>query len=404
MKSTPREPLDSARRQAALQQFGAALASGMNVALWARFIPDAPAVYSATGDRTFAELNARCNQLTRALRTRGLKAGDSVALMCGNRTEFAESFWTTRRAGLRITAINWHLTGEEAAYIVNDCDAKAFIVDARFEEAALQVRAAAPQASVCIAIGAPLAGFDNYEAALSGQDSSDIDDPQLGGSMLYTSGTTGRPKGVYRSVTPVAATSTTAAADYRPGESVHLCTGPLYHAAPLAFSLAIPNAYGAATVLMDGWDSEQALRLIEQRRVTHTHMVPTMFHRLLSLPEATRYRYDISSLKFVLHGAAPCPVSVKRALIEWLGPIVHEYYAATEGVGTYVDSHTWLSRPGTVGKPDTPDHIRIRDAAGQELLRNQPGLVYLRAPEQGRFNYYKDEQKTGKAYLGDYYT
>ena len=396
--------IDAARLQQAQAELPPAMARGVSVALWARLMPDAPAIWSPSGDRTFAELNARCNRLVRALRARGLAAGDSVALMCGNRAEFAEVFWATRRAGLRITAINWHLTGEEAAYIVDDCDAKALIVDARFEAVTRQIKASATRASVCIAVGGSIDGFEDYEAVLQPEDAADIRDPQLGVSMLYTSGTTGRPKGVYRSITPTTATATTAAADYRPGASVHLCTGPLYHAAPLSFSLAIPHAYGAAVVMMDGWDAEGALQLIERYRVTHTHMVPTMFHRLLSLPEAVRYRYDVSTLKFVLHGAAPCQVSVKRALIEWLGPIVHEYYAATEGTGTYVDSPTWLRKPGTVGKPETADHIRIVNATGDELPRNEAGLVYLKAPELGRFIYYKDEQKTDKAYRGDYYT
>ena len=376
----------------------------MSIALWAKVIPEAPAVYSSSGDRTFAELNARCNQLAQALRQRGLAAGDAVALMCANRAEFAEVFWATRRAGLRITAINWRLTGEEAAYIVDDCDARAFIVDARFQAAALHAQVGASRAIVRIALGGEIAGFENYESVLRSHDPVDIPDPRLGTSMLYTSGTTGRPKGVYRSVTPVAAAITTTAADYRPGESVHLCTGPLYHAAPLSFSLAIPGAYGAAVVMMDAWDSERALQLTEAQRVTHTHMVPTMFHRLLSLPAAVRNRYDISSLSFILHGAAPCPVAVKHALIDWVGPIVHEYYAATEGVGTYVDSPTWLTRPGTVGKPDAPDHIRIMDAGGRELPPNEAGLVYMKAPEHGRFVYYKDDSKTRKAYRGDYYT
>jgi long-chain acyl-CoA synthetase len=194
--------------------------------------------------------------------------------------------------------------------------------------------------------------------------------------------------------------------EYVPGESVHLCTGPLYHAAPLSFSLGVPHLNGATVVMMDGWDAEQALELIARYRVTHTHMVPTMFHRLLSLPAATRDRYDLSSFKFILHGAAPCPVSVKQRLIEWLGPIVHEYYAATEGSGSYVDSHTWLKKPGTVGKPPTEDHVKILDDAGKELPPNQAGTIYLKAPAegQGRFTYYKDTQKTDKAYRGGYYT
>jgi long-chain acyl-CoA synthetase len=156
--------------------------------------------------------------------------------------------------------------------------------------------------------------------------------------------------------------------------------------------------------MMDGWDAKQALYLIDKYRVSHTHMVPTMFHRMLSLPAEVRQQYDLSSLQFVLHGAAPCPVPVKHKLIEWLGPIVYEYYAATEGTGSAVDSLTWLAKPGTVGKPLTPGHIKILDESGNECPPNQVGTVYLAAPDVGKFNYYKDTDKTSKAYAGTHYT
>ena len=398
-----RQPLDPQALRAVQEQLSTALTCGMSVAVWARFMPGYPAIISPAGNRTFAELNARANQLVRALRAQGIRPGDGIALVCSNRPEFAEVFWAARRSGLRITAINCHLTGEEVAYIVNDCDARAFFADARFAAAAGYAAEHAPQAKLRVAIGAPLAGFVDYESTLHGRDGSDIPDPQLGSPMLYTSGTTGRPKGVYRSTPPATPSHPALVAHYRPGESVHLCTGPLYHAAPLSLSLAVPHGQGATIVMMDGWDTEGALRLIEQHRVTHTHMVPTMFHRLLSLPADAR-RYDVSSLKYILHGAAPCPVAVKQAMIQWVGPIVYEYYSATEGTGTYVDSPTWLRKPGTVGKPDTDDHVRILDESGRELPRGEPGLIYLRAPDQGRFQYYKDDEKTGRAYRGDYYT
>ncbi len=381
------------------QMFGRAMAQGMALAFWAGVIPQAPALVSDAGTRSFAQLNARCNQLVRALRTRGLQAGDGVAVMCSNRLEFAEVLWATRRAGLRVTPINWHLTAEEAAYIVNDCDAKVLLLDARF--AGLAPALAEHTHCARIAIGGELAGYEDYETMLQPQDTGDIPDPQLGTSMLYTSGTTGRPKGVSR--VAVAGSPTSEAAAYQPGVSVHLCTGPLYHAAPLMFSLAVPNAFGATVVLMDGWDAERALELIAQHRVTHSHMVPTMFHRLLSLPAAVRAAHDTSSLQYILHGAAPCPVPVKRALIEWIGPIVHEYYAATEGMGSLVDSHTWLLKPGTVGQAE-PGHIRILGDDAGELPPGQVGTVYLRAPDDGRFSYYKDTSKTQQAYVGSHYT
>jgi long-chain acyl-CoA synthetase len=183
-------------------QQAAALETGMTVSMWAQFQPDAPAVTGPGGERTYAELNSRCNQLVRALRANGIAAGDGVALLCANRTEFVEMFWATRRAGMRLTPINWRLTGEEAAYIANDCDAKAFIAHERFHAVAEQVAANAPRAKLRVAVGGAIAGFESYEALLRGLDGSDISDPQLAQAMLYTSGTTGKPKGVHRSSAP----------------------------------------------------------------------------------------------------------------------------------------------------------------------------------------------------------
>jgi long-chain acyl-CoA synthetase len=399
-------------RAAARAKLPAAMANGMVSAVWAELSPDRAAVMSDYGDRTFGELNSRANQLVRALRARGLKAGDSVAMLCGNRPELVEIISAARRSGLRLTPINWHLTGDEAGYVVADCDAKAFIAEHRFAPTAERAAALAPAAGVRLAVGGAIAGFDDYDRALQSEDGSNIPDPSVGSAMLYTSGTTGRPKGVHRtlSVAPSSPTGSPQempmmmAGNYRPGESVHLCTGPLYHAAPLGFSLTIPHMFGCAVVLMDRWEPERMLQLIDQHKVTHTHVVPTMFHRMLCLPDDTRARYDLSSLQFVIHGAAPCPAEVKRQIIEWLGPIVHEYYGATEGFGTLVDSATWLKKPGTVGKPTRPDHIRVLDDAGAVLPPNQTGKVYMQAPDSGRFSYYKDASKTSDAYRDNYFT
>jgi long-chain acyl-CoA synthetase len=376
----------------------------MIYALWADVRADAPAIVSARGNRTFAELNARANQLARALRARGLRPGDAVALMCSNRPEFVEVLLATRRTGLRLTPINWHLTGAEAAYILSDCDAKAFIAEARMLESVRVAAQAAPGTVTRFAVGGDIPGFDSYEDALASETTTNIADPTLGNNMLYTSGTTGRPKGVHRQGLVIVSSPIAASAGYVPGRDLHLCTGPLYHAAPLAFSLTAPLTEGVGTVLMDSWEPEEMLRLVAQHRITHTHMVPTMFHRLLSLPQAVRDRYDLSSLRFVLHGAAPCPVPLKSALIEWLGPIVVEYYAATEGPGTSVASAEWLRKRGTVGKAADPDHVRILDDGGQPLPAGSVGTVYLKAPEIGRFRYHKDDGKTSAAYRGDHYT
>jgi long-chain acyl-CoA synthetase len=308
--------------------------------------------------------------------------------------------------GVRATPANFHLTGDELAYIVSDAEASVIVADARFADA---VSVAFDGVPVGLAVGGTIDGFEPYADALAHEPGDDITDPVLGRTMLYTSGTTGRPKGVDRPpaavLTNALATAVGAATRYDPTTDVHLCTGPLYHAAPLAFSLSGPLARGVGVVLMDGWDAEETLRLVERQRVTHTHMVPTMFHRLLALPDDVKARYDLSSLRVVLHGAAPCPVPVKQALIEWLGPVVYEYYAATEGGGTFVGPEEWLQKPGTVGRPVDDGLIRILDPAdGSELAPDQIGTVYLRAPAQGRFRYYKDDDKTARSYRGDYFT
>ena len=375
-----------------------AAAVGMVLAVHAAEAPERPAITAPTGDRTFAELNGRANAVVRALRRRGLRAGSAVAIVCGNRPEFAEVYFATHRAGFRLTTVNWHLTAGEAAVIVEDCEAEALVVDARFPELSL------PSIGVRLAVGGPLPGCEDYDEAVDAEDPSDIDDPVLGSTMLYTSGTTGRPKGVHRATPPPNAVATLRLYGYVPGEDRHLCTGPLYHAAPLAFSLNAPLTAGVGVVLMDTWDAEETLRLVEEHGITHTHMVPTMFHRLLSLPDDVRSRYDLSTLRFVIHGAAPCPVAVKKRLIEWLGPIVWEYYAATEGVGSFVDSTTWLAHPGTVGKPLTPDQVIIGNEVAEPRPTGEVGLVWLKAPATGRFAYYKDEAKTRSTYIGDRFT
>jgi long-chain acyl-CoA synthetase len=393
-------------------------AHGMLISWWAERIPDRPALITTSGNRTFAELNANINRLVRALRSRGLDVGDSVALMCTNRPEFIEALLAAQRAGLRLTPINWHLTGEEARYIVDNCEARAFVAAASLGDAAVVAASGSGTGDgsgsgsgglVRLAVGGSLPGFESYEEVIAAEEESDIDDPVLGTQMLYTSGTTGRPKGVHRS--NGGAPSALAAVnlcgydeDFAHSSDAHLCTGPLYHAAPLAFSVALPLLYGVPLVIMEQWDPAETLRLIEVHGITHTHMVPTMFHRLLALPDDVRAKYDLSSLRFVIHGAAPCPVPVKQRLIEWLGPIVVEYYAATEGVGTLVDSPTWLAHPGTVGRPMLPELVKVADDEGNAVAAGEVGLVFLRTQAASRFDYYGDDDKTADAYRGDYFT
>ncbi|MBM4265571.1 MAG: AMP-binding protein [Deltaproteobacteria bacterium] len=378
----------------------------MTLAVHARENPERPAIVSSHGTRTFDALNRRANRLARALRARGLREDDGVALLCGNRPEFAEVHQATQRCGLRITPINWHLTGDEVGYVVSNSEARAFFADARFPETAIAAARQAPQATTLVSLGGEIEGFVRDDDFVRDLEEDDVEDPCRGTQMLYTSGTTGRPKGVYRRQTSLQALGEVGKRiAYRAGD-VHLCTGPLYHAAPLAFSLTIPLLYGATVALMSRWNAEEALREIERHRVTHTHMVPTMFHRLLALPEETRRRSDVSSLRVVLHGAAPCPVHLKQSLIDWLGPVVYEYYAATEGWGSFVTPEEWLAHPGTVGKPN-PDQVEIRDDAGAAVPPRTTGRVFLKAPDdETRFSYFSDDAKTRGAYdaTGGYFT
>ncbi len=379
---------------------------GMAPAFTARRAPERLAVISERGTRSFGELNARANQLVRALRARGLRAGDALALMCSNRPEFVEVYAAVVRAGFRATFLNWHLQLEEAAYIVQDCEARALIAEDRVAETAAVVGGGLVPGVVRLAIGDPIAGFEPYEAALAAQAGGDLEDPVLGSVMLYTSGTTGRPKGVRRK--PGGDTPTASAAAARvpmvSGKSMSLCTGPLYHSAPFAYNLVTPLLRGVGTVLMDKWDPELTLQLVERHRVTHTHMVATMFHRLLALPREVRERYDLSSLAYVLHGAAPTPVHVKRAMMDWLGPIIHEYYAGTEGGGTSISAEDWLRKPGSVGRPIAGRELHVLDDAGQPLPPGQVGRVFFSAPAAGGFEYFKDEAKTAAAYRGNCFT
>ena len=383
-----------------------AAATGMYLGYWAAQIASAPALRGEQGQLTFAELNARSNRFARLLRERGMKAGDTLALLSHNCFEFVETLMATRRIGVRLTPINFHLGADEVGYILRDCDARVFVAAARFADVAVRASQAAPEIHTRIAVTGDIPGFENYRALAESYSEADVADPVLGVNMLYTSGSTGKPKGVARPSAPPFATTTSLAfrGDYQPGADLHLCTGPLYHAAPLAYSLVLPLLAGSGVVLMDGWDPERWLNLVQDHGITHTHMVPTMFHRLLALPEERRRAFKLSSLRYLLHGAAPCPIDVKRAMIEWQGPVVVEYYGATEGVGTFVDSQTWLRKPGTVGQPEPRDQIKILDDNGAELPPDAVGTVYLKAPLATRFAYHKDAAKTSGAFRGDYFS
>ena len=380
-----------------LERQMAATANGMSHALWAEVHGDKIAVHDPLGTHSFRKINASANRIVRLLRERGLKEGDAVALMCSNRGEWIEVLSACLRGGYRLTPVNWHLAADEVEYIINDCDAKALFAETRYPAA---LSAKAPALTLKVSIGEDAHGFEPYEKLLRAFDASDITDPTPGSSMLYTSGTTGRPKGVYRRNTAGMAMANMAEPD-----DVQLCAGPAYHAAPLAFDVRSSMIMGIPLVFVDRWDSEQILKLIQDYKVTRAHLVPIMFQRLLNLPEDVRKKYDVSSLRYIIHGAAPCPPEVKKAMIDWVGPIINEYYAGSEGgAGFVVSSEEWLTKPGTVGKLPDPSALRILDDEGNEVAQGTSGTLYFRVSPIAPFEYYKDPAKTAAAHKGDYFT
>ena len=382
---------------------------GMEISAVAAAQPGRIALWSDQGTMSFAELNAQANRLVRRMRAAGLAAGDAVALVCGNRSEFAVVRFATHRAGLRLTPINWHLAPEDIRYIVENAEAKALFLDTRVAAVAPGC-AQIPRLRLRVAIGGELPDYTSWADALDGMDPSDIPDPSLGATMLYTSGTTGRPKGVYRApMDPAHAAQMqqllTAVFQFDPesGTDRALATGPLYHTGPFALCFTTPLTAGIGAVIMDKWEPQRMLALIAQHRITHTFCVPTMFNRLLQLPEEARARHDVSSLRFVIHGAAPCAVDVKKRMLDWWGPILWEMFAGTEGQGTIVSPQEWLAKPGTVGRPAS-GQLRILDDAGNELAPGQAGTIYLLNPAGSAFQYYKDPAKTASVLRDGYFT
>jgi acyl-CoA synthetase (AMP-forming)/AMP-acid ligase II len=362
--------------------------------------PDKAAVVMGDGTRvTYGEMEARSVQFARVLHDLGLGRGDHIAVYSENHARFFEVFWAAMRSGLIFTPINWHFKADEAAYLIDDCGASVFVTTVARREMARGALELATRRPRCFMIDGVAPGFRSYEAALAGQPTKPLAGQLLGEIMLYSSGTTGRPKGIARPITGAVwddvefGPSTLARHLLGIGEhSVYLCPTPLYHSAGLSWTAAV-HGLGATAVIMEKFDAEQLLQLIERERVTHLQVVPTMFVRLLKLDDATRSRYDLSSLERVVHAAAPCPVDVKRRLIDWLGPIVDEYYAATEGHGfTFIAAGEWLRRPGSVGRPIF-GAIHICDDDGHELASGEPGLVYFET-EGMSFAYHGDPEKT----------
>jgi len=368
----------------------------MDIADHAARTAGAPAVIVDGWVISYGELYARSQRVAALLHDAGLRRGDGVALVLPNRPEFFEITWGCQLSGLYYSAVNTHFTPDEVAYVVSDCEAKAVFIDASMAEVAARLLETNPRVDLFVAIGGAPAPWRDYESALAG--AGDPPPRSDGTEMLYSSGTTGRPKAVRRPLpTDGAGSWAQKVLEYsltgRYGmtpQSIYLSPAPLYHAAGVNYTMAV-HRVGAASVLMRRFDAEGVLRLIEAHRVTHAQFVPTMFVRMLKLPADVRARYDVSSLQCVIHAAAPCPLDVKRRMFDWFGPIIHEYYGGTEGfAGSVIGPEEWLAHPGSVGKPFSPVHVLGED--GAELPIGEPGELYFEGGPE--FEYFKDPEKT----------
>jgi len=347
---------------------------------------------------TYAQLDAAANRLSQLFYAMGLRPGDHVAFCLENHARFFEVAWGAHYAGLRYTAASSRLTSGELAYIVNDCGAQVFITSAYKAEQAAEIVAETPNVRLRLMIDGTVPGYESYEEAVAAHPAEALEDRREGGDMLYSSGTTGRPKGVKAPIpdmplgAPLLLTGLTQALfGYEP-DMVYLSPAPLYHSAPLRFNMSVMR-FGGTSVVMEHFDPEEFLALIERYQITVTQVVPTMFIRMLKLDSEVRSRYDVSSLKVCIHAAAPCPVEVKRQMIEWWGPIIREYYAGTEGNGfVFCDSEQWLAHPGTVGKAISGT-VHIMDEDGEsEVAQGEPGTIYFEGG--GAFEYHNDPGKT----------
>ena len=351
---------------------------------------------------TYRELDERSMQFARLLRSAGLQPGDHIAVMLENHPRYFELFWGAQRAGLYTTPINWHLKADEAGYIIEDCGATAVVVSSALQDVAAELSGHLDDVSVKLMVDGTIDGYASFEAEIERYPAEPLDGEVEGNFMFYSSGTTGRPKGIKPAWNPQPFGSGGGALigliQMMYGfsrETVYLCPAPLYHAAPLGWSTAAQRL-GATVVVMEKFDPVRCLELIEEHRVTHAQFVPTHFIRMLKLSPEERAAHDHSSLQKVVHAAAPCPVGVKRQMIDWWGPIVNEYYAGSEGNGfCAIDSEQALAHPGSVGVP-LLGTIHILDEHGEELPRGEAGQIWFESDL--RFEYHNDPEKTASAY------
>jgi acyl-CoA synthetase (AMP-forming)/AMP-acid ligase II len=375
----------------------------MHPGVHAREQPDARAVVIGASRVivTFRELEERSNRLAQLFRSRGLEAGAHLAVLLENSPEYFEVVWAGLRAGLYVTPINWHLGPEEAGYIIEDCGADALVTSSAFAQLVGQLEPYLGKVRISLAIGDGVAGCEAYENAVAGQPPEPIADESEGAYMFYSSGTTGRPKGIKP---PLLGLPFGSGSMLEPmlthlygvdDTAVYLCPAPLYHAAPIGWSIAVQRL-GGTVVVMERFDAEDALALIERERVTHAQFVPTHFVRMLKLPADVRAKYDVSSLRTVVHAAAPCPVEVKQQMLDWLGPKIYEYYSGSEGSGfCAIGPDEWMAHPGSVGRP-VLGTVHIVGEDGIELPAGDIGQIWFESPAQ--FEYHNDPAKTAEAF------
>jgi long-chain acyl-CoA synthetase len=373
--------------------------------------PDHLALVEPDGhELTAGELLGEANRIVHGLRAKGLAAGDTVATLLPNSAAMMATYLACLQAGWYLVPINYHLTGQEIGYILKDSEARSLVCSSRFAAAGLEgATVAGLPEDARFAVGES-EGFQPYGSLLEGQPGALPDDRSPGAVMNYTAGTTGRPKGVKRAVPPLDPdtvaemfASFQALFGIMPADdNVHLVVSPLYHTAVLTFASAAQHL-GHTVVLMDKWTPQGTLERIEKYRVTTSHMVPTQFVRLLALPDEIRGTYDVSSTRVMVHSAAPCPVDVKQQMLDWWGPVIYEYYAATEGGGTLATPEEWLKRPGTVGTPWPMSEIRILDDDGLPVGAGQPGTVWIRMGDY-TFEYHKDREKTEQSWREGFFT
>jgi fatty-acyl-CoA synthase len=371
---------------------------------WAEEFPDKPAaIHAVSGERvSYRELNDRSNQLAQLMWAEGLRPGDHAAVFMENHLSYFEVVWAALRSGLYLTTVNRYLTDEEAGYIVDNSEARVLIASSYLGEVAANLPDYAPNCKRWLMVGDPIAGYESYEDAIAEHPAEPLAEEPAGQFMLYSSGTTGRPKGILRPLT-----GESIQADTNPvgalqsllwgidEQSIYLSPAPLYHSAPIGFCTGV-LALGGTVVMMPRFDEVGALRAIEEHKVTHSQWVPTMFTRMLKLPEEERSGFDFSSHKVAIHAAAPCPAGIKQQMFDWWGPIIYEYYGGTELNGfTHTTPEEWLAHPGTVGKPIIGT-IHICDDDGKELPNGEPGIVYFELPVMP-FEYLKDPEKTRDA-------